>query len=675
MDVSSPQEYPQKERLKEPVLEDPSPEQGVEARRRGVFVLFDEVKEYIGPARTENLRVADKNAAEEGHRMPDTRDVQQLLVAASRADTFEEQQRLVGEAEQLRSGLYATARAQDDIDFASAVVAERLTPVAVHEYHTAATDWIGSVASSQFDSPEPVEREMAAQAVNWYQGLHVAVKADSDEFEQQAIGFSRRLAGAYGEWAGNADEAFLDRARSMRAHELKTGSLKEAASTLPQVGDGAYPSDVFSGLSNDPELPVDQISSNRAPNMQVMMQNGQGGASQDVTPVNDPGLGQADTQVDRTNNGEGGLAQSLDAGYDRLGADAARHTAAGTNDTMLNDEAGSDGKAWPTCPYCGKPVSPIAQVIDGQNRPIHQSCIPDPNAPARKESSMQTAKCPTCGGHGKVAVRAVPQPTIEDVVRQAAFSRVAFSGLDQITQVVDPSDTSVKETELPPEVAWPWTMVPGQVENNIGQAEQQIAEREQRKGASRQKLAEKAARAAYNMARNQGMARLDPAGTFDPQHRHATLHQQAQTAARLAFQRVMAGQDDSGWAGDMGAAGVTPGEQDGGNPPGVNLGMPDPVYGEGGDQGNRPLRPYSLSEANDVTNQPGTWSPGQPTQMDLGGQVQQTTVPGGGGPAFPNPPINGKQSSIDEDPEIAKALAFVRHRRAHLERQASTQNG
>lgn len=565
--------------------------------------------------------------------MPDSRDVQQLLVAARTADTFEEQQRLVGAAEELRTQLTAASRAEHDIDFATAVVAERLTPVAVHEHHTAATDWIGSVATSQFASPEPVEREMQAQAATWYSGLHVAVRADAEEFQQQAYGLSRRLAGQFGEWAGNADEAFMDAVRSLRERDLRTGGLKEAASTLPQVGEGAYPSDVFSGLSNDPELPTDQISSMRAPNMQVMVQNGQGGASQDVTPVNDPGLGQADTQVSRTNNGEGGLAGSMDFGSDRQ---ASLHTAAGTNDTLINDLPGTDGEPWPSCPYCGKAVSPIAQVVDGQNRSVHQSCIPDPNTPARKESSMQTANCPTCGGHGKVAVRAVPQPTIEDVVR-----RVAYSGLPQLTQVVDPSDTSVAETPLPPEVAWPWTMVPGQVENNIGQAEQQIAEREQRKGASRKQLAEHAAKTAY----------------------------------QLAYRKVMGGQDDSGWAGDMGQGGVTPGQQDGGNPPGVNLGMPDPVYGEGGDQGNRPLRPFGNDEANDVTNQPGTWAPGQPTQMDMGGQVQQTSVPGGGGPAFPNPPINGKQSAIEGDPEIAKALAFVRQRRAHLERQASAQNG
>lgn len=568
--------------------------------------------------------------------MPDSRDVQQLLVAASRATTFDEAQRLVGEAEQLRSGLYATASTQNDIDFANAIVAERLTPVAVHEHHTAATDWIATVAGSQFDSPEPVEQEMAARASAWYQGLHEAVRADADEFQQQAIGLSRRLAGQYGEWAGNADEAFMDQARALREHDLRTGSLKEAASGVPQVGQDAYPSDVFSGLTDDPELPVDQISSMRAPNMQIMEQNGRGQSSQDVTPVNDVGLGQVDTQVDRTNNDEGGLAGSMDAGYDRQGATASRRTAAGTNDTLVNDLPGTDGEPWPSCPYCGKPVSPVAQIIDGQNRAVHQSCIPDPNTPARKESSMQTANCPTCGGHGKVAVRAVPQPTIEDVVR-----RVAYSGLDQITQTVAPNDTEMRETQLPPEVAWPWTMVPGQVENNIGEAEQQIAEREQRKGASRRQLAEHAAKAAY----------------------------------QLAFRKVMGGQDDSGWAGDMGQAGVTPGQQDGGNPPGVNLGMPDPVYGQGGDQGNRPLRPYGQDEADDVTNNPGTWSPGQPTQMDLGGQVQQTTVPGGGGPAFPNPPINGKQSSIEDDPEIARALAFVRQRRAHLERQASTQNG
>jgi hypothetical protein len=121
--------------------------------------------------------------------------------------------------------------------------------------------------------------------------------------------------------------------------------------------------------------------------------------------------------------------------------------------------------------------------------------------------------------------------------------------------------------------------------------------------------------------------------------------------------QVMAGQDDSGWLGDMGAGGVAPGEQDGGNPaPPSNLGQPDPVYGYGGDQGDRTLRPYGSDEANDVTNNPGMgWQPGQPSQYDEGGRGNVVGQP--------------TASRIEQDPELRKALAYARQRREYLASQ------
>lgn len=243
---------------------------------------------------------------------------------------------------------------------------------------------------------------------------------------------------------------------------------------------------------------------------------------------------------------------------------------------------------------------------------------------------MQHAQCPTCGGHGRVAVRQAPLPSIEQIIRQGV------SGLDQIDQTVDPHDNGPAPTPYPADVAFPWTMAEdgNPQQRTMAETEQQLAQREQMKGAS-------------------------------------LKEQVARLAAQEAYRRVLAGYDDSGWAGDMGQTPPTPGQQDGGNPPGVNLGMPDPVYGEGGDNGNQPLRPYGADEANDYVNNPGmNYQPGQPTQADT--QINPTSVPGGGGPGFPDDGVGrtpgGKMSAkVADDPEIQRALAFVRQRRALLE--------
>jgi hypothetical protein len=232
-------------------------------------------------------------------------------------------------------------------------------------------------------------------------------------------------------------------------------------------------------------------------------------------------------------------------------------------------------------------------------------------------ASMQHAQCPTCGGHGRVAVRQAPQ-----------LPKQAYSGLPEIQQVVDPSDTKIAPTPLPAEVAFPWVMDPKLIPQAINETEQQVQERN-----AKSPLASQAS--------------------------------QRKAAAEAAYRRVMAGYDDSGWAGDMGAGGYGPGQQDGGNAPSSNLGQPDPVYGYGGDQGDRAVKPYGAMEADDETNNPSQWQPGQPAQMDMGGRQQSTQAPAG--PAFPNPPVNGKQSAVD--PEIAKAQQFIAQRQAFLRTQ------
>jgi hypothetical protein len=568
---------------------------------------------------------------------PDSRTVAALRHQASLATDYAEQQRLIQAAEDVQLGLQQQAARERETDLAASLITP-IVPGRVHELHTIATDWIGTEPTTL--DQRTAQNQMIARGTVWYQNLQLPVRADPEEFVEQARGFARRTAGAFGEQADAAEQAFFEHVAGMRAREERSGIFAEAAAPLP--GKQGDPADTFTTGGGQDWLPADATSSNRAPQLQELAAESPG---QDVVPENDPGLGSASPDP----------------------AVAAQEQTA-TPRTAVN---GHDLEAFPRCAKCDKPVSPIEMAHTANNDVVHGSCVGITGS-HKEGQQMQQAACPTCGSH--VAVRQAPAPSITDII---AGRRTAYSGLPQIDQVVDPSDTQASATPLPQEVAFPWTLTPGQVENTIGEAEQQIADRETRKGAALRHQAGAAATEAYRLAYNevvrQGLARMDPGATvFDPVVRHATLAHEAQrlgqAAAKEAIRLILAGQDDSGWLGDMGQGGVAPGQQDGGNAPSSNLGEPDPVYGYGGDNGNQPMRPYGADEANDYTNNPGmNWQPGQPLQDDLGGRGPSTENPVGGG-------VVPKQSSVvaveANDPDLQRALAYVRSRRAYLAGQS-----
>jgi uncharacterized Zn finger protein (UPF0148 family) len=574
--------------------------------------------------------------SKEGRRMaPQSSDVARLLAEASRADTHTERQRLMGEAEEARTQIAAAHQATRDVDLASAVVADRLTPVRVHEHHTAATDWLGGIETTA--APD-AEREMVAQGSVWYAKLADIVKQHPDELAQQAYGMGRRLAGRYGSGADAAERAFLDHVGMLHARDVHQGLITlVAASGVPQVGDAGNPEQ---GLGLEGEqvtmgLPAELTSSERAPAIQTLENNTTGGVGSDPgqLPQGNPDEG----------NGDEGDRQD-----DALRATSSRRTADSywrdKNEQPLQVDPSNPSAAWNrwgNSPhwtdhqegfehgYMTEDRHREHDRTGGPNQAYHEGYdlgahhyrqdLPRPHDlsafsrdlgktifgsnHSERNTSMQTATCPACAGHGRVAVRT-----------QAA------SGIDQIDQIVDAKDNP-SATPYPTEVAFPWEM-PGDSSQAIQETEQQLAEREQRKGASRKQAAERA----------------------------------AHEAAQRAYRTVMAGQDDSGWAGDNGAQGVGPGQQDGGNPgntyPG-NIADPDPVYGFGGDNGNQPLKPYGADEADDYTNNPGmNYQPGQPLQNDLGGRVNQ---------------VGASRRRSDDDPQIQQALAFARQRRALLD--------
>jgi hypothetical protein len=465
-----------------------------------------------------------------------------LLRRAAKASSLAEATQLVTEANRCRDERVGDQRRARDLDLANALITQTLTPAPVHEHHTAATDWLGEIAT---DGGAGAETEMIARGSVWYAKTS-QLRPFQDEWQEQARGQARKLAGAYGAQADAAENAFLEHVGTLYQRELDAGLFALAASGLPQIGEpGAPVSEATVGPVGATGLPGELTSSERAPIMRSM-----------------------------ENNTGGGPPSSSDPSVLSNGNVDADNGDTGTNE---------DHSRW-------NAVTSARRGTPGFDQ-------------TERNASMQTARCPSCKGHGRVAVRT-----------QGA------SGLTQIQETVDPNNQA--HTEKPPDwsVAFPWEMDPNNQANAIAETEQQLKERSKMKGASRQDVAQQAARRAYAMV-------------------------------------MQSAQDDSGWAGDMGAGGNTPGQQDGGNP-GVpdNIGVDDPVYGQGGDNPNQPLKPYGEDEADDYTNNPGmNYQPGQPLQYDQGGRVNQA---------------GQATSSLDQDPEIMRAARYIRQRRAYLQEQS-----
>lgn len=444
--------------------------------------------------------------------VPTGQDVWRLLNAASQATTAQQAGTLVQEAELARQNIWRQAARQREVDLGADLVAQSRTPVAVYSRHTAATDWLGELDTAP--DVGAMQNQISAQATLFYGRLTSEVKADAAEFGQQAHGMARKLAGVYGEHAKLAQTMIVDQLGVMREREIHSGVVK-VSGAQQGTPDEAFGEPRYPGV-----LPPEATSSQRSPVMQELEANQGPGASSDVVPINDPGLGHADPSADEAN---------ADVGTQRDG------------------------------------------------------------------TKMTTAA-------------------------HQANRREAYSGLPQVDQTVDPSDTQAAPTPLPPEVAFPitqeWDNGGDAVRQKIDEVEQQIRERDSRRGASLQTAVE---------------------------------------AAKAAYAQVMrqAGYDASGWAGDMGAGGYTPGMQDQLGAPGHNLGQPDPVYGYGGDQGNRPEKPYGAAEADDYTNNPGMdFQPGDDTHYDTGGRGISTA------------------SRYPQDPEIRRALRFIATRERWLDGQS-----
>ena len=173
----------------------------------------------------------------------------QLVKAIAKAATLSEQARLVAALDEFDRIQAEAARQERAWDGADAIVRQTLTPVRTHEFHTASSEWLGEVDTSG----EGYHSQVMAEAALWYGKTSAEVKADHDEFAEQARGMARRVAGKYGEAAPAAEEAALSYVAFLHR--------REAASTLDQVEQTVAPD----GVTNKPTpLPPD-VFDNFAP--------------------------------------------------------------------------------------------------------------------------------------------------------------------------------------------------------------------------------------------------------------------------------------------------------------------------------------------------------------------------------------------------------------------------
>lgn len=182
-----------------------------------------------------------------------------------------------------RAGQLAAGR---DLDLGARIAAQRLTPVPIHEHHTAATDWL---ADYQEPAGDGYRTAMYAEAASWYRRLDPAVRADGEELAEQAHGRARVLASQFGPQARRAVAEFLSVVGYLRQ--------SDAASGLPQIDQTVdpnnapsptpYPAEVFPTFGEDQD-PFNanvegmnhdsQVSSQQAPLIQQVMQQNAGGS-------------------------------------------------------------------------------------------------------------------------------------------------------------------------------------------------------------------------------------------------------------------------------------------------------------------------------------------------------------------------------------------------------------
>jgi hypothetical protein len=356
-----------------------------------------ETKTRVNPSR-DDLRVRRRNRRTGTGGDMATRD--QLVRAAAKAPSLTEQARLLDAARQIQDGISAQAAQARELDFADDIVNTTLSPGRVHEFHTAATDWIGF----EREVDENWQHKANAEAAAWFGRTSSMVRADAEEFAVQAAGKARQIAGQFDNNAQAAMDNFMAYAEFLR---------RQAASGLDQIQQTTAPDGVTQKATPLPE----DVFDNFAP---------------EINPINEGVSGTEDSNRNPL------LQQIMNGGS---GDDQGQPEKPGGHST-------TDELSW--SPPQGMQADTAPGFSDG-----------DPGTPEKggdrpRYSSLTQGLVAVSHITNMDQWRAQQESSGKAEGGSAALSVQAASGLDQIDQTVDPNNVP-KPTGYPGDVAFPLT--------------------------------------------------------------------------------------------------------------------------------------------------------------------------------------------------------------------------
>lgn len=163
----------------------------------------------------------------------------QILLAMATA-TSAEQQRLASELASLRLARRAALAHEAELDLTAAVVRDIATPVVAHTFHTTATDWIGKVDEAPLQDAHAMHTAARTEATLWFRKVADFVRADEDEYREQATGAGRRWASQFGLQAEAARGAFVQQAMHLAGYRTAAAPEDDYEDDYDPLNHGGY---------------------------------------------------------------------------------------------------------------------------------------------------------------------------------------------------------------------------------------------------------------------------------------------------------------------------------------------------------------------------------------------------------------------------------------------------
>ncbi|MEU6362136.1 hypothetical protein [Streptomyces albidoflavus] len=330
-------------------------------------------------------------------------DRHQLVQRIANATSLAKQVKLVAQLDEFDRNLRRQAALEREVDLSRTAVQEAMTPVISRTSGgTMATDWLMGLADEPLD-----HGKLVAQAAVWFGEVPPFVKADAEEFAEQARGRARVVASSMGAQARAAEQVFVDYASFLRA---------QAASGLDQVQQTTAPD----GVSSKPTPLPPEVFDNFAPEVNDLNAGVVGTETSDRAPA-----------IQQAVNGGGNSSPEVPGGHQESGTmtgPAPEPSLGGGSGGSAPEQPGGHSESGAVPAQGGPQAAPAAEPA----QPVTEQSQQAPSADQRPKT--------------------------------------AASGLPMIQQTTDVHD-GASTTPLPTTVAFPWLLDEGeQADGMTGEA-------------------------------------------------------------------------------------------------------------------------------------------------------------------------------------------------------------